>query len=146
MKTANNGKPQTTQNSSSIASQFLSDPGGLSAAQAAAPGDICLMEVPFTDGADIKIRPALVLATQGPDLVVAPLTTHRPRNAFDVELAFWLASGLPQPSTVRCGKVSPLSRKLVFAILGQTVNQDWQRVRRAARRWFQRIVMSATLS
>src|SRR5262245_7781457 len=111
---------------------------------AASPGDICLMEVPFTDGAETKVRPVLVLATQGSDLVIAPLTTRPPRSAFDVELSHWFASGLQRRSTVRCARLSSLSRRLVFAILGHTIRDDWRRVRTAADQWFRRIVLSST--
>lgn len=109
---------------------------------AAAPGDICLMEIAFTDGSAVKVRPALVLATQDSDLVVAPLTSKAHNRDFDVEIASWGASCVGKRSIVRCAKIESVSRTLVFAIVGSILRDDWMRVRQTAEEWFRKIVLA----
>ncbi|MSU61060.1 MAG: type II toxin-antitoxin system PemK/MazF family toxin [Pedosphaera sp.] len=103
-------------------------------------GDIYLAEIVFTDGSGSKVRPTLVLAKDGSDLIVAPLTRHAPRTGSDVELSAWAESGLSGPSTVRCSKIGPLSRDSFRRRIGRLPPEDLCRVSNAASRWFHAVV------
>lgn len=103
-------------------------------------GTICLLPVAFTDGSGIKIRPTLVLATKGPDLVVAPMTSRSPRDQYEVRLLAWEKAGLHAQGTVRCSSVTTISRSLVVDYIGRVMPEDWERVLDTAARWFMKIL------
>jgi mRNA interferase MazF len=65
------------------------------------PGEIWLVEIPFTDGSASKIRPVLILWLDSADVVVAAVTSASPRSPTDVILADWQPAGLRVASTVR---------------------------------------------
>lgn len=106
------------------------------------PGDICWARIVFSDARGSKVRPALVLAVQQPDLVLAEITSHIPRNKFDVALTGWRESGLLEPSCVRCQLIGSVSRTLVHDIIGHIMPQDWRSVSDAAIRWFTSMIGS----
>ena len=106
------------------------------------PGDICLAAIPFSDCSVLKTRPALVLHVDGPDLVLAPLTSHDPRSEFDVSLSFWGEAGLNKPGTVRCARIGRISSTLVYRVLGRVLPPDWRIILQVASTWFNRIVAS----
>jgi hypothetical protein len=47
-------------------------------------GDVVSAEFPFTDMQGRKRRPGVVLAGDTSDLLLARITTHEPRDSFDV--------------------------------------------------------------
>jgi len=105
-------------------------------------GDVCVMLVTFTDGTGAKTRPVVVLGDQGPDLVVAPMTRHGPRDQFDIQLSPSKRSGLRRQGTVRCSHIASLSRELVLCVVGHVPLEDFSRVLDAATNWFNRIVLT----
>ena len=107
------------------------------------PGDICLADIPFTDFSDLKTRPALVLHLDGPDLVLAPMTTHAPRSEFDVSLSAWAEAGLKKPGTVRCARIGRVANTLVYRVVGRVLPSDWQVILEVASDWFHQIVASS---
>jgi mRNA-degrading endonuclease toxin of MazEF toxin-antitoxin module len=107
------------------------------------PGDVCRAPIPFTDGSAQKVRPAIVLASQGTNLVVVPLTTHAPRDEFDVPLLPSAASGLHKQGTARCSQLLSISKSVVIEVLGRALPADRQRVVETTARWFKTIVASA---
>ena len=64
-------------------------------------GEVVSVEFPFTDMQGRKRRPGVVLAIDSNDLLLARITTHEPRDPFDVPLQEWAEIGLPKPSTAR---------------------------------------------
>ncbi len=72
-------------------------------------GDVVAVEFPFTDMQGRKRRPGVVLAGDASDLLLARITTHEPRDSFDVQLDDWTIAGLPKPSTVRLLKLASLA-------------------------------------
>ena len=64
------------------------------------PGEVWLADIPFTNGAASKLRPALVLWIDAGDVVVAAVTSAPPRSITDVVLQNWSAAGLRVASTV----------------------------------------------
>jgi len=70
------------------------------------PGDLVLVEFPFT-GPGTKLRPALVVLDSGDaDVVLARVTTP----PYDIHLTDWRQAGLLAPSFVRLHKLATLSK------------------------------------
>lgn len=90
------------------------------------PGEVLLLKFPFSSGEDAKHRPALLLLDVGDDdIVVARITTHISRSAFDVGINNWKEAGLKAPSGVRLHKLATLEKSLVDRKRGRLVPADW---------------------
>lgn len=76
------------------------------------------VEFPFTDMQGRKRRPGVVLAGDATDFLLARITTHEPRDSFDLRLDDWATAGLPKPSTVRLLKLVSLDGRLVHHTIG----------------------------
>jgi mRNA interferase MazF len=84
------------------------------------PGDVVLVRFPFADASQNKQRPALVVFDQGDqDVLVARVTTHAGRSAFDVSLADWSSAGLLALSYVRVTSLPRSESKAFCAGLGE---------------------------
>jgi mRNA interferase MazF len=93
------------------------------------PGDVVLVEFPFTVSGPGKPRPALVILDTGDaDVVLARVTTQAPHTPFDVTLSGWQQAGLLAPSTVRLHKLATLAKTGVRRQLGSLTASDRQRV------------------
>ena len=95
------------------------------------PGDLWVAAIPFTDGSATKRRPALVLWVDGPDVVVAAVTSAQPRSATDIALLDWQTSGLRVPSTVRLSRLDCLEKSLLVVRLGRISTGDAASVKMA---------------
>ena len=93
------------------------------------PGDFWVADIPFTDGRASKKRPVLVLWLDGPDVVVAAVTSAAPRTPTDVLLGDWRVSGLRVPSTVRLSRLDCLEQFLLLFRLGRVSPADAQRLK-----------------
>ncbi len=83
-------------------------------------GDIILVPFPFTDLTGSKERPALVLATDEWDVMVAFVSSRiKHINLFDIVLEPDSQNGLKRPSRLRLNKISTVERKLVLGELGK---------------------------
>jgi mRNA interferase MazF len=87
-------------------------------------GEVVAVEFPFTDMQGRKRRPGVVLAVDSNDLLLARITTHEPRDPFDVSLEDWTAIGLPKPSTVRLLKLVSNDARLVHHSIGVLSQAD----------------------
>ena len=87
-------------------------------------GDVVAVEFPFSDLQIHKRRPGLVLITGDPDLVLARVTTHPPRDASDVALLRWSEAGLPRSSTVRLTKLVTIDHRLIHHVIGHLHPDD----------------------
>lgn len=95
------------------------------------PGEILLLKFPFTDEADAKRRPALLLIDVGDDdIVVARITTQNSRASFDVEIKKWREAGLKAASVIRLHKLATLEKKMIERKLGKLAPDDWQQVQK----------------
>jgi mRNA interferase MazF len=93
------------------------------------PGDVVLVDFPFTASGPGKPRPALVILDTGDaDIVLARVTTQAPITPFDVTLSDWKQAGLLAPSTVRLHKLATLAKTGVRRQLGSLAGGDRQRV------------------
>ena len=93
------------------------------------PGEIWLADIPFTSGVASKLRPVLVLWIDASDVVVAAVTSARPRSPTDVLLRDWSVEGLRVPSTVRLLRLDCLETVLLRRKLGVLSPADAQRLR-----------------
>lgn len=66
----------------------------------------------YYDNDSQKLRPAVVVGNKlletDNDIVIAKLTSHEPRNEYDIKLEKWKEYGLRNESTVRCSKLFTL--------------------------------------
>ena len=84
------------------------------------PGDLVLVDFPFTTSGPGKPRPALVVLDAGDaDVVLARVTTQPKNTPFDVTISGWKQSGLLAPSTVRLHKLATLAKSRVGRHLGK---------------------------
>ena len=81
-----------------------------------------------------KRRPGVVLAGDTSDLLLARITTHEPRDSFDVQLDDWTIAGLPKPSTVRLMKLASLDVRLIHHTIGAVLAGDRTKLAQAIER------------
>jgi mRNA interferase MazF len=95
------------------------------------PGEVWVADIRYTDGQGSKRRPVLVLWLEGPDAVVAAVTSAAARSSTDVPLADWRASGLRAASTVRLSRLDCLEQALLTAKIGTISPNDGRAVKQA---------------
>lgn len=100
------------------------------------PGDVVLVEFPFTDLSAAKKRPALVLSTPGftkrhGDVVVMAMTSQ-PQREVKLELSDWRGAGLPKPTWLK-PIIGTLAASLIVRRLGRLSAVDNSRARDAVR-------------
>ncbi|PSB44611.1 PemK-like protein [filamentous cyanobacterium Phorm 6] len=86
--------------------------------------DFWVANIPFTNGADSKKRPILLLWLDGEDVVASAVTSAKPRSQTDVFLNDWSVSGLRVASTVRLSRLDCLEKSLLLAKIGQISQAD----------------------
>ncbi len=87
-------------------------------------GELWIAEITFTDGSASKKRPVLILWIDGDDVVVAAVTSSKPRTQTDVVLIDWEICGLRVASTVRLSRLDCLERSLLIRKLGELSSSD----------------------
>jgi mRNA interferase MazF len=87
-------------------------------------GELWIAEITFTDGSVSKKRPILILWIDGDDVVVAAVTSSKPRTQTDVVLTDWETCGLRVASTVRLSRLDCLERSLLIKKLGELSASD----------------------
>jgi mRNA interferase MazF len=93
-------------------------------------GDIVLIRFPFSNVAEAKKRPALVLLDTGDDDLVVARVTGQPQNTqWDVVINGWQPAGLLVPSFVRLHKIATVQKTLVDRKLGTCTPEDLSVVR-----------------
>jgi mRNA interferase MazF len=87
-------------------------------------GDLVLIPFPFTDLSGNKLRPAVILADYGQDVVVAFITsqTHK-KDKMDMLLEPSIQNGLKKTSIIKVGKIATLEKTLLVGKLG-TLNSE----------------------
>ena len=94
-------------------------------------GDVVLVPFPYRDRLAERARPAVVVSAAAynglGDVVVAAVTSHRPRFAMDLALADWAAAGLKTPSTVRM-LLATVAASRVLLQIGHLMDRDWRDV------------------
>ena len=96
-------------------------------------GDIVLIRFPFTDLTSSKVRPALVVSSDGfssrtEDAIFIFISskTDKPQSTdflLDQNHSEFIETGLAKSSLIKTGKIASLSKSLASRLLGQ-VNQN----------------------
>ncbi len=89
-------------------------------------GELWVAEITFTDGSASKKRPILILWIDGDDVVVAAVTSSKPRTQKDVVLIDWKKCGLRVAPTVRLSRLDCLEQSLLIKKLGELSASDAQ--------------------
>jgi mRNA interferase MazF len=98
------------------------------------PGDVCLVQFPFTDLTSSKRRPAVIVSRadypqlQG-DFVLLPLTSQ-PQSDRDLAIVEWKTCGLPKPTWVK-PIIGTISGRLLVRAIGKLSPKDHRAIRRA---------------
>ena len=100
-------------------------------------GQVIVVNVPFSNHAGVKPRPALVISAEAfhrnlHDLIVCPISSqpryYRHPGPGDCPLREWRAAGLRYPSTVRISKVLAVDKQIIKRPLRPLGQQDLTRV------------------
>jgi mRNA interferase MazF len=80
-----------------------------------------------------KRRPGVIISDGGTtiadiDVTIAKITSHQPRNEFDVPIEYWQEAGLIKPSVVRCSKIITLNESELLYRVGKLQEPDLKRV------------------
>jgi mRNA interferase MazF len=94
------------------------------------PGEFWLADIPFTSGVASKLGPVLVLWTDSGEVVMAAVTSARPRSTTDVALRNWQMAGLRVASTVRLSRLDCLEPNLLCRRLGVLAQDDAEQLKR----------------
>ena len=97
-------------------------------------GDIILIKFPFTDVANFKVRPALVIRDQNDeDITVLPISTtiNLKRHDLIIKNNFYKKNPLPVKSAIRIGKIGTLHGKLVIKKVSELTNEFTKQVQLA---------------
>jgi mRNA interferase MazF len=101
-------------------------------------GNIVLVPFPFTDLSGNKLRPALILAKDETDLIVAFITSQNKwvsDNTIYVKAA--LANGLKVDSLVRLNKIATLSLDICVGKLGSLESYEMDDVKNGLKKLFE---------
>ncbi len=86
-----------------------------------------------------KYRPIVVVGNEHVldiDIIANPITTHQPRNDYDVEITHWEETGLIGPSIVRTSKPFTITGREVTKKIGELHEEDLHYVLKKAREIF----------
>ena len=109
-------------------------------------GDIALVQFPFADRAEAKLRPALLISRvpgNYADWLICMITlrTYRQMAGFDELIGMddpdFTASGLKASSVIRIARLVTVEERLLLARLGSIGPERLQRVRKRLGEWVQ---------
>lgn len=92
-------------------------------------GEIFLCRFPFTSGASVKQRPALVLFDLGDDVLICRITSVACSGPLDVSLHGWERAGLAKPSVARLDRLVTAEKDILSRRLGRLTERDETTVR-----------------
>jgi len=93
------------------------------------PGVVVRAAIPFWEGGDQKVRPAIVVAVRGDDMVVIPLTSSpRATHAGDVAVHDLDSAGLCKPTRARTGRAVRIGASTAIEVLGRLGAADFHRI------------------
>ena len=96
--------------------------------------DIVLLPIPFTDLTSRKVRPAIIIGRNGPDLFLVPVSSVLSNT--DFILKEWELAGLNVPSGVKAQLVT-VEERLVLKVIGSVGAVDRQTIDSRLRSWLQ---------
>ena len=102
-------------------------------------GEVWLADVRFKGTHQIKQRPVVIVGNElalDVDVIIAPVTSQKPRNQFDVVLEYWKEAGLLKPSVARTSKITSIHGSELKRHLGYLHNHDLESVLKKCKRLF----------
>lgn len=103
-----------------------------------AKGDIILINFPFTDLSDTKLRPAVVLLEGVSDITVCFITSRLEwRDKSDMILDPSAENGLRKQSLIRVAKIATLDKSLAKGLLGNLTPGELVQLNRKLKELFQ---------
>jgi mRNA interferase MazF len=94
--------------------------------------DIVLLPIPFTDLTSRKVRPAIVVGSNGSDLFLVPISSVLANT--DFTLSGWQTAGLNVPSGVKA-QLATVEENLVLKVIGQLAANDAHTLNARLRGW-----------
>jgi mRNA interferase MazF len=104
------------------------------------PGDIALVSFPFTDLQSSKLRPALVLAVKGADIVILGIFSKVLENLRDSWIIIdelhpaFKQSGLKKASVIKTEKIAVIHQSLMRKKLGDIPPELLHQVKQTLRK------------
>src|SRR5690625_3463193 len=102
-------------------------------------GEVWLVDVLFKGTRQTKQRPVIIVGNElalDIDVIIAPVTSQKPRNPFDVVLEYWEEAGLLKPSVARTSKIVSIHGSELMRQLGVLHEHDLERVLHSCRKLF----------
>jgi mRNA interferase MazF len=96
--------------------------------------EVVLLPIPFTDLSSRKVRPAVVIGSNGVDLFLVPILSQVANT--DIAVQDWRAAGL----NVACGikpQIATVEGRLVIKSVGKLTPRDQQVLNARLRQWLQ---------
>src|SRR5690625_1102881 len=94
-------------------------------------GEVWLADVLFKGTQQTKQRPVVIVGNElalDIDVIIAPVTSQKPRSQFDIVLEYWEEAGLLKPSVVRTSKITSIHRSELKRHLGELHSYDLENV------------------
>ena len=104
------------------------------------PGDIVLVNFPFTDLQSLKVRPALVLSVKGDDVIIlgifskVPDDLHESWIKIDEKSSDFLKTGLKKTSIIKTEKITVIHKSLIRKQLGHLSQELMEQVKKILRK------------
>jgi len=104
------------------------------------PGDIVLVNFPFTDLQSLKVRPALVLSIKGDDVIIlgifskVPDDLHESWIKIDEKSSDFLKTGLKKTSIIKTEKITVIHKSLIRKQLGHLSQELMEQVKKILRK------------
>jgi len=102
-------------------------------------GEVWLADVLFKGTRQTKQRPVVIVGNElalDIDVIIAPVTSQKPRNHFDIVLEHWEEAGLLKPSVVRTSKITSIHGTELKRHLGELHSHDLENVLNMCRKLF----------
>lgn len=102
-------------------------------------GCVWLAKVYFKNEGRFKNRPVVIVGNEltiDIDTLIAPITSNKSRNEFDVVVEYWEEAGLLFPSVARTSKIASIPSKEMIRKLGELNEPDLTRILDQCKRLF----------
>lgn len=95
-------------------------------------GEVWAVDFPFEDDpTQSKIRPCVIIDVDKLEVLSIKVTTHEPRDEFDVPIFKWQTANLPEPSYARVSKSMILSQNVFKRKFGILEDNDFRNISKA---------------
>ncbi len=103
------------------------------------PGDVVLVRLPFTDLTAAKLRPAVVLATRGRDLIIVGVFSSPPQTPEPTWIPVgsgdptFSQTGLRATSVIKAERIAVVEQSVVVRRIGSLASSQMDALRRAVK-------------